>query len=142
LLKVSWDRASLSERSFIEQTQLLSEAPMEGFVPQIDVTVAVALLIDRAAETKMIVSQVLHMLLTGRVGDKIACSKVKSRMAKTQKGLKKYSSQAQSRFSPPSVEQRLESAFYLPPATSYPEVLTHSQQAKADSSATVGKVKY
>ena len=76
---MSWDRASPSERCFFERTQLLSEAPVEGFVSQIDVAVAVAVLIDRAAETKMIASKVLHMLLIGHVGDKIACFKVKSR---------------------------------------------------------------
>jgi hypothetical protein len=109
---------------------------MEGFVPQINVTVAVALLIDRAAATKMIASQVLHMLLTGRVGDKIACSKVKNRLAKIQNGLAKYAAQSQSKFSPPSVEQRLGSAFYLPPATAYADIRTKRQQTQAEDSGT------
>ena len=88
-----WDKTSLSERSFFEQTQLLNEAPMKGFVPQIDVTVAVDLLIERAAETKMIASQVLHMLLTGRVGDKNSWVPVRNRMAKIQREIAKYSDQ-------------------------------------------------
>ena len=111
---MSWDRASLSEQSFVEQTQLLSEAPVEGFVPQIDVTVAVALLIDRAAETKVIASQVLHMLLTGRVGDKSSWVPVRNRIAKILKGLSKYSAKSPVLFSPQSAQQRLGSAFYLP----------------------------
>ena len=101
---MSWDRASPSERSFFERTQLLSDASVKGFVSQTDVAVAVAVLIDRAAETKIIASKVLHMLLIGHVGDKIACFKVKSRLAKIQKGLAKYSGQMQSRFSPQSVQ--------------------------------------
>ena len=43
---MSWESASFSEQSFVEQTELLSEAPVEGFVPQINVAVAVALLVD------------------------------------------------------------------------------------------------
>ena len=114
MLKVSWDRASLSEQSFAEQTQLLSEAPMEGFVPQVDVTVAIALLIDRAAATKTIASQVLRILLTGRVSDKISWAPVRNRNTKILKGLSKYSAKSPVLFSPQSAQQRLGSAFNLP----------------------------
>jgi hypothetical protein len=44
----------------------------------------------------------------------------------------------QASFSPQSVAQHLDSAFYsmyLPIATSFPEIKTHSQQARADASA-------
>jgi hypothetical protein len=105
------------------------------------VTVAVALLIDRAAETKMIASQVLRMLLTGRVGDKNTWVPVRNRMAKIQREIAKYSGQVQSRFSPPSVEQRLGSAFYLPPATSYSDIRTHHQQTQAEASGSRGSPK-
>ena len=141
MLKVSWDRASLSEQSFVEQTQLLSEAPVEGFVPQIDVTVAVALLIDRAAETKVIASQVLHMLLTGRVGDKSSWVPVRNRIAKILKGLSKYSAKSPVLFSPQSAQQRLGSAFYLPSAISYSDILTHHQQKQAEASGSRGSSK-
>jgi hypothetical protein len=86
---MSWEAASLSERSFVEQTQLLSEAPVDGFVPQINVTVAITLLIDWAAATKTIASQVLYMLLTGHVGDKSSWAPVRNRSAKILKGLSK-----------------------------------------------------
>ena len=38
LLKVLWGRASPSERSFVERTEVLGEATEEGYELQIDVT--------------------------------------------------------------------------------------------------------
>ena len=38
LAEVSWGRASLSERSFVERTEVLGEATEEGYELQIDVT--------------------------------------------------------------------------------------------------------
>ena len=47
--KVSWRGASLYERSIVTKVRLLNEAPEVGFAEQIQVTVAVALLVDSAA---------------------------------------------------------------------------------------------
>jgi hypothetical protein len=129
-----WVGASLSERSIVEYTRVLCEAPDACFASQIHVTVAVAMLIDSAASTNNIAVRVLHLLLTGRVGDKISWTPVRLRLAKIKQGLVKYSIQPQAQYSPQSV-RRLDLAFYQPIATSFPEIKTHFQQAKADASA-------
>jgi hypothetical protein len=89
-VKQSWLEASLSERGIMENTRMLSKAPDQSFVSQIDVTVGVAILIDSAASTNGIAVQVLHLLLTGRVGDKISWGPVRSRLCNIKKGLVKY----------------------------------------------------
>ena len=72
----SWSGASLYERSIVAKIRLLTGAPEEGSVGQIQVTVAVALLVDSAAMSSGIAVQVLSMLLTGRIGDKGCSSKI------------------------------------------------------------------
>ena len=139
LAKESWRGASLCEREIFKKTRLLKDAPEQGFAKQIQVTVAVALMVDLAAINNVVAVEVLSMLLTGRVGDKVVDKKVRNRLGCIKKGVSKFANKRQEVYSPRSVQQRLESAFFLPPATSYPEILTHAQQAKADSSATVGK---
>ena len=131
--------ASLCEREIFNKTRLLKDTPEEGFATQIQVTVAVALLVDSAAISNGVAVGVLSMLLTGRIGDKGADGKVRNRLASMKRGLLKFTTKRQEKYSPGSVQQRLESAFFLPPATSYPEILTHIQQAKANASATAGK---
>jgi hypothetical protein len=122
-----------------QKTKLLSDSPKEGFVAQIHVTVSVALLIDWAAATNILVVQVLHLLLTGCVGGQAALCQVRNRLVKIKKGLAKSLSCSSSSFSPLSVRQRLDSAFYLPIGTSYPDIRTHYQQAKADETTPLGK---
>ena len=117
------------------------DALEEGFEGQIQVTMAVALLVDSAVMNSGIAVRLLGMLLTGRIGDKGACTKIQNRVTRIKKGVSKIVNRPQSDYTSRSVERRLESPFFLYPATSYPEVLTHLQQAKADSSATVGKAK-
>ena len=141
MAKVSWREASLYERSIVTKIRLLKDAPEEGFAEQIQVTVAVALLVDSAAMGSGIAVQVLSMPLTGRIGDKGGSSKIRNRLSSIKKGISKIANHPQCAYSSRSVKRRLESPFFLPPATSCPEVLTHFQQAKADSSATVGKAK-
>jgi hypothetical protein len=139
LLRESWSGASPQERTICQKTKLLSDSPKEGFVAQIHVTVSVALLIDWAAATNILAVQVLHLLLTGCVGGQVALTQVRSRLAKIKKGLAKLSICSSSTFSPLSLRQRLDSAFYLPIGTSYPDIRTHSQQAKAEGSNPLGK---
>ena len=141
MAKMSRRKASLYERSIATKIRLLKDAPEEGFAEQIQVTMAVALLVDSAVMNSGIAVRVLGMLLTGRIGDKGVCTKIQNRLASIKKGVSKIVNSSQSKYTSRSVERRLESPFFLPPATSYPEVLTHFQQAKADSSATVGKAK-
>ena len=49
------------------------------------------------------------------------------------KGLGKYRNNPEKGYSPGSVVLRLGSLFYPPNATSYPEIFTVKQQAKADA---------
>ena len=139
LAKESWRGASLCERGIFDKTRLLKDTPEKGFAAQIQVTVAVALLVDSAAINNSVAVGVLSMLLTGRVGDKVVDGKVRNRLASIKRGVSKFANRQQEAYSPGSVQQRLESAFFLPPATSYPEILTHVQHAKAGSSAPLGK---
>jgi hypothetical protein len=134
-LKASLRLASSFERNVCEKTRLLTGAPEEGFIGRKHVTLAVTLMIDWAAATNLIASQVLHMLLTGSVGDKDSWTKVRSRLSKIKKGLSGYSSKRESFYSSVSLDQRLGSPFWLPPATSYPDIKTHAQQAKADAAS-------
>jgi hypothetical protein len=136
---VSWSGASLFERSIVAKIRLLTDAPEEGFAEQIQVTVAVALLAHSAAMSSSIALQVLSMLLTGCIGDKGGSSKIRNRLATIKKGISRIANLWQCDYSSRSVKRRLESPFFLPSATSYPEVPTHFQQAKADSSTTLGK---
>ena len=78
MAKVSWREASLYERSIVTKIRLLKDAPKEGFAEQIQVTMAVALLVDSAAMSSGIAVRVLSMLLTGRIGDKGAARKFKT----------------------------------------------------------------
>lgn len=141
LLNEAWSETSPQERTICEKTLKLSSAPKEGFAAQIDVTVAIALLIDWAAQSNIIAAQVLHMLLTGCVGDKVAWAAVRLRLAGIKKGLAKISRQSKSLYSPLSVKQRLLSTFWLPNGTSYPDIRTHTQQIKVDASASHGAMK-
>jgi hypothetical protein len=125
-------------RSICEKTLALKDAPEEVFTCQTDVTVAVALLIDWAVASNLVASKVLSMLLTGHVGEQGAWSQVRTRLANIKKGLAKISGQYKAKFSQRSVEQRLVSSFWLPLATSYPDVRTHAQQAKIDAAASRG----
>ena len=87
MAKVSWREASLYERSIVTKIRLLKDAPKEGFAQQIQVTVAVALLVDSAAMNSGIAVRVLSMLLTGRIGDKGACTKIQNRLTRIKKGV-------------------------------------------------------
>jgi hypothetical protein len=62
--KESWRGASLYERSIVTKTRLLKDAPEKGFSEQIQVTVAVALMVDSAAMNSGIAVRVISMLLT------------------------------------------------------------------------------
>jgi len=136
-LKAALRLASSFERTICAKTRLLTVAPEEGFTFQIHVTLAVALLIDWAAATNTIALQVLHMLLTGSVGDKANWAKVRNRLSNIKRGLAGYTSQRESFFSSASVDQRLGSSFWLSAATSYPAIKSHAQQAKADAASLV-----
>jgi hypothetical protein len=119
----------------------MTDAPKEGFASQIVVTVSIALLVDWAATSNLIAAKVLCMLLTGRVGDEGDWSQVRKRLGNIKKGVAKHALQPAGYFSPQSVKQRLESPFWMPLATSYPNIMTHDQQAKADAPVTSGQSK-
>ena len=135
LLKASLRLGSSFERSVCEKTRQLTGAPQDSFIGQIHVTLAVTLMIDWAAATNLIASQVLHMLLTGSVGDKDSWTNVRSRLSRIKKILSGYSSKRESFYSSVGLNQRLGSPFWLPPATPYPDIKAHAQQAKADAAS-------
>jgi hypothetical protein len=104
----------------------LKGVPKEGFGFEVDVTVAVGLMVNHVAPSTTIAVQVLQLLLTGGVATKEA---VRKRLNKIVKGVTKEAGFPATNFSPQSVEARLKSTFWQPP----PPILTLTQQAKADA---------
>ena len=80
MAKESLRGATLYERSIVTKTRLLKDVSEKGFAEQIQVTVAVALMVDSAAMNSGIAVRVLSLLLTGRVGDTQACTKIQNRL--------------------------------------------------------------
>jgi hypothetical protein len=117
------------------KTKQLTEAPENGFAPQMFVTVADALLVDSAAASNTVAVAVLHQCIAGTAGRQGDLDRVRKRLASVLKGLKKVASQPVNRYSPESVAQRLASPFFMPDATAHPEFRTTVQQAKADAAA-------
>jgi hypothetical protein len=122
-------------RDLFFKTKQLTEAPENGFAPQMFVTVADALLVDSAAASNTVAVAVLHQCIAGTAGRQGDLDRVRKRLAYVLKGLKKVASQPVNRYSPESVAQRLASPFFMPDATAHPEFRTTVQQAKADAAA-------
>ena len=97
------------------------------------VTVGDALLIEWAAPSNIVAVCVLHQLISGTPGTQASLGQVRKRLENIMKGLGKYRNNSEKLYSPGSVALRLGSPFYLPKATSYPEIFTVKQQAKADA---------
>lgn len=114
-MKESWAGASSYERAICEKTLMLKEGPKESFSEQVNVTVALALLVEWAARSNIIAVQVLSLLLTGGFGDRGACTTIQNRLASIRKGVAKYLDKPKTMYSIPSVRKRLECAFWLPP---------------------------
>jgi hypothetical protein len=72
----------------------------------------------------------------GMDGSSSGFDRVRSRPAKIIKGKKKKAYYPKARCSPQSLERRLTSPFFHPAASSYHEVLTVVQQAKAGAACT------
>ena len=106
---------------------------MAGFAKQMPVTVGDALLIEWAAPSNIVAVCVLHQLISGTPGTQASLGQVRKRLENIMKGLGKYRNISEKLYSPGSVALRLGSPFYLPKATSYPEIFTVKQQAKADA---------
>ena len=103
--------------------------PQSIAVPRIDVTLAVALLVDWAAQSNIAAVRVLHQLLEGTLGGDKDFQKVKKRLQYVKTKLKTYT-MAEKAYSPESTNARLLSNFYLPDP---PPLLTLKQQWKCDA---------
>lgn len=117
LLKVFWGRASPSERSFVERTEVLGEATEEGYELQIDVTA-------QLQWSKWLPSRAAHAarhMVRWRLEHLLPCLSG-AEYLEFRNRLAKYSCRSQSRLSLQSAEQLLESAFDMPVATSYPDL--------------------
>ena len=117
----------------VRKTKQLKLRPIAGFAKQIPVTVGDALLIEWAAPSNDVAVRVLHQLISGTPGTQAGLEQVRLRVNSIIKGLGKRRIRSERIFSPESVALRLGSPFFLPNATSYPEILTVKQQAKADA---------
>ena len=138
LLRYAWELAPPELRELSGKTKQLAAMPEHGFTPQMRVTVVDALVLEWAATSSSVAAScaaagVLHQRITGTPGTKVDFERVRNRLAKINKGLAKAVCNPRMRYSLKSVARRLESPFYLPTATSYPEFLTVVQQDKADA---------
>ena len=104
---------------------------MSGYAKQMPVTVGDALLIEWAAPSNGVAVCVLNQLISGTPGTQASLQQVRLRLNKITNGLRKYLSKSDKSYSSRSVALRLGSPFYLPNATSYPEIFKVKQQAKA-----------
>ena len=86
-----------------------------------------------AAPSNDVAVRVLHQLISGTPGIQAGLGQVRKRLNKIMRGLGKHRLKSERVCSPESVALRLGSPFFLPNATSYPEILTVKQQAKADA---------
>ena len=115
------------------KTKQLKVQPMAQFAKQMPVTVGDALLIEWAAPSNAVAVCVLHQLISGTPGTQASLGQVRVRLQNIMRGLGKYRSSSEKKYSSGSVALRLGSPFYLPNATSYPEIFTVKQQAMADT---------
>ena len=125
-----------------EKTKQQKLRPMAGFAKQMPGTVGDALLIEWAAPSNGVAVCMLNQLISGPPpppGTQASLEKVRARLQNIMKGLGKYRSNSEKLYSPGSLALRLGSSFYLPNATSYPEIFTVKQQAKADAANTKTK---
>ena len=106
---------------------------MAQFAKQMPVTVGDALLIEWAAPSNAVAVCVLHQLISGTPGTQASLGQVRVRLQNIMRRLGKYCSSSEKKYSSGSVALRLGSPFYLPNATSYPEIFTVKQQAMADT---------
>ena len=132
LIRLSWEKASLSLQGVCGKTKQLKLAPGADFATQMTVTVGDALLIEWAATSSSLAVHVLQQLMAGTPGTKDDLDKIRLRLAKIKRKLAKPASHS-NWYSLRSVALRLGSPFFLPNGTSYPEILTVAQQAKADA---------
>ena len=132
----SWGYAPREMRELYLKTKQLKTKPETRFTPQMNVTVADALLIDSAATTNKVAVAVLQQRIAGTAGHQGDLFRVRNRLARVLNGLKKVVCSAEERYSPESVAERLASPFFLPPATAYPVFRTVVQHAKVDAAAS------
>ena len=133
MVRQSWNVTTPYLKGVCEKTKQLKLRPIAGFAKQIPVTVGDALLIEWAAPSNDVAVRVLHQLISGTPGIQAGLGQVRKRLNKIMRGLGKHRLKSERVCSPESVALRLGSPFFLPNATSYPEILTVKQQAKADA---------
>ena len=139
MIRQSWKLTTPYVHGICEKTKQLKIRPMAGFAKQMPVTVGDALLIEWAAPSNIVAVCVLRQLIFGTPGTQANLGQVRERLKNIMRGLGKYRSNTETKYSPGSVALRLGSPFYLPNATSYPEIFTVKQQAKADAANTKTK---
>ena len=139
MIRQSWNVTTPYLKGVCEKTKQLKLRPIAGFAKQIPVAVGDALLIEWAAPSNDVAVRVLHQLISGTPGIQAGLGQVRERLKNIMRGLGKPRSNTETKYSPGSVALRLRSPFYLPNATSYPEIFTVKQQAKADAANTKTK---
>jgi hypothetical protein len=75
----------------------------------------------------------LQQPAAGTAGTQKNLSRVRKRLALIKKTLHSVTGFSKNRLSPEGLAARLASPFFLAPATTYPQVLTPAQQAKANA---------
>ena len=118
----SWGSAPREMRELYLKTKQLKTKPETGFAPQMNVTVADALLIDSAAASNTVAVAVLQQRIAGTAGHQEDLARVRKRLAHVLKGLKKVVCNMEKLYSPESVAKRLASPFFLPARNGIPSV--------------------
>ena len=85
----SWGYAPREMRELYLKTKQLKTKPETRFTPQMNVTVADALLIDSAAASNTVAVAVLQQRIAGMAGHQEDLARVRKRLAHVLKGLKK-----------------------------------------------------
>jgi hypothetical protein len=116
-----------------EETKRLTALPAPGYAPQTTITVARAILLKSSAPTNGVAVAAMQQRIAGTTGTQGDLDRVRNRLALTKQGMHAAFGFSKKRFSPESLAARLAPPFILAPATTYPQVLTLAQQAKANA---------
>ena len=143
-LRVAWELVDPYVRAICEKTKGLEEYPGDGFAVQIDVTVAVALLVEWAARDKKqsTAMRVLYQLITGEEGCTEGFAAVRRRIPRVTANFRKEITQAQKMYTPESIQARLASPFTLPQNASYPPIVTVRKAKKSASHTHPGELQH
>ena len=90
----------------------LRDVPKDGLEHKLAATVATALMVNQVAPSTTVAVCVLHLLLTGAVGDAAAHAAVQMRLSKIVKGVFREASGPKGRFSPQGVLMKLGSCYH------------------------------